>query len=235
MKVSQQSPAYWVVVPAAGIGARMAADYPKQYLPLLGKTVIEYTLTCLLKTPNISGVYVALSEQDVFWSQLPIASNPLIQCVEGAAERAGSVLNALEALFSVAKDDDWVLVHDAARPCIRLQDIEHLISIVGDHDVGGILGVPVSDTLKKVSNDCIDSTLDRRDLWQAQTPQMFRVGLLRSCLQRAIVEKKIITDEASAVEMFGYHPLIIKGRSSNLKITYPEDLAIASLLLQQND
>lgn len=231
----QQSPAYWVIVPAAGIGTRMGADYPKQYLPFLDKTVIEYTLACLLRTPKISGVYVALAEQDVFWSQLSIASNPLIQCVEGATERAGSVLNAVEALSAAAKDDDWVLVHDAARPCIRPQDIEHLIRMVGDHDVGGILGVPVSDTLKKVTNKYIDSTVDRRDLWQAQTPQMFRVGLLRSCLQRAIAEKKIITDEASAVEMFGYHPLIVKGRSSNLKITYPEDLAIASFLLQQND
>lgn len=231
----QKTPAYWVVVPAAGIGTRMGAECPKQYLPLLDKTVIEHTLMCLLRTPNISGIYVAVSEQDVFWSQLSIGSNPLIQCVIGAAERAGSVLSALESLSSVAKEDDWVLVHDAARPCINSQDIELLVKIVGDHDVGGILGVPVGDTLKKVSNACIDSTVDRRALWQAQTPQMFRVGLLRSCLQRAIAEGKTITDEASAVEMFGYRPLMVKGRSSNLKITYPEDLAIASFLLQQNN
>jgi 2-C-methyl-D-erythritol 4-phosphate cytidylyltransferase len=232
---NQQAPAYWVVVPAAGVGARMGADSPKQYLPLLDKTVIEHTLLCLLAIPRISGIYVALGVKDTHWPQLVIATNTLIHRVEGAAERAGSVLNALIALSDVAKDNDWVLVHDAARPCVRYEDIELLINSVGEHSVGGVLGVPVSDTLKKVSDENIVSTLDRRDLWQAQTPQMFRLGLLRSCLQRAIAEKKTITDEASAVEAFDYLPLIVKGRSSNLKITYPEDLAIASFLLQQSD
>ncbi|OZY85837.1 2-C-methyl-D-erythritol 4-phosphate cytidylyltransferase [Cellvibrio mixtus] len=231
---NQQAPAYWVVVPAAGVGARMGADCPKQYLPLLQKTVIEHTLSRLLAIKGLAGVYVALGSQDAHWKQLPIAVHPAIYPVEGAAERAGSVLNALIALSDVAQEDDWVLVHDAARPCITQQDIESLIRCVADHPVGGILGVPVSDTLKNVSDGHILSTIDRSALWQAQTPQMFRVGLLRACLQRALAEKKIITDEASALEAFGYKPLMVKGRSSNIKITYPDDLAIAGFLLQQN-
>ncbi len=231
---NQQAPAYWVVVPAAGIGARMGADCPKQYLPLLNKTVIEHTLSRLLAVHGVAGVYVALSPDDTYWRQLPIADHPAIYDVAGAAERAGSVLNALVALTSVAKPYDWVLVHDAARPCITLVDIELLIRGVADHPVGGILGVPVSDTLKMVSDGNILYTTDRRALWQAQTPQMFRLGLLHDCLQRALVEGKTITDEASALEAFGYKPLMVKGRSSNIKITYPDDLAIASFLLQQN-
>lgn len=232
---TQQSPAYWVVVPAAGVGARMGADCPKQYLPLLNKTVIEHTLARLLAIQNVAGVYVALNSQDAYWQQLAIAAHPGVHRVDGAVERAGSVLNALIALSDVASPSDWVLVHDAARPCIHTDDIDLLIKNVADHSVGGILGVPVSDTLKNVSDKNIQSTIDRSTLWQAQTPQMFRFGLLRDCLQRALAEGKTITDEASALEVFGYTPLIVKGRSSNIKITYPEDLAIASLLLQQSN
>ncbi|MFC3115215.1 2-C-methyl-D-erythritol 4-phosphate cytidylyltransferase [Cellvibrio fontiphilus] len=229
----QQSPAYWVVVPAAGVGARMGAKLPKQYLTLLNKTVIEHTLTQLLSVPSIAGIYVAIGAEDDCWCQLPIASHAAIHRVDGAAERAGSVLNALVVLSEIAKSDDWVLVHDAARPCIRRRDIEKLIQQVSDHSVGGILGVPVSDTLKNVNDDIIVSTTDRRKLWHAQTPQLFRLALLRDCLQRALIEGKNITDEASALEVYGYQPLMVKGSSTNLKITYPEDLAIATFLLQQ--
>lgn len=230
---NQQSPAYWVVVPAAGVGARMGANIPKQYLPLLNRAVIEHTLMRLLNVPSVAGIYVAIGAQDDRWNQLPISSHAAIHRVYGAAERAGSVLNALIVLSEIAKPDDWVLVHDAARPCIKRSDIEKLIQQVADHSVGGILGVPVSDTLKNVSDDLIVSTTDRRKLWQAQTPQLFRLALLRDCLQRALAEGKNITDEASALEAFGYQPLIVKGSSTNLKITYPEDLAIATFLLQQ--
>lgn len=230
----QQAPAYWVIVPAAGVGARMGADCPKQYLPLLGKSIIEHTLSRLLTLPQISGIYVSLDVEDTYWQHLAVASHPLIYCVEGAAERAGSVLNALIALSDIANVDDWVLVHDAARPCINISDIELLINTVGAHAVGGILGVPVSDTLKKVSAVNILSTINRADVWQAQTPQMFRLGLLRDCLQRALAEGTTITDEASAVEAFAYQPLIVRGASSNIKITYPDDLVIARFLLQQS-
>ncbi len=236
MSVSnQQSPVYWVVVPAAGVGARMGADCPKQYLPLLNKTVIEHTLSRLLAIQDVAGIYVALSPQDTLWQQLPIAEHPFIHRVDGAAERAGSVLNALIALADVASDDDWVLVHDAARPCVSLEDIESLIHYTVGHSVGGILGVPVSDTLKNVAEGHVLSTVNRSALWHAQTPQLFRLTLLRECLQRALAVGAAITDEASAVEMFNYKPLIVKGSGSNIKITYPEDLAIAGFLLQQNN
>ncbi|MDR7090104.1 MULTISPECIES: 2-C-methyl-D-erythritol 4-phosphate cytidylyltransferase [Cellvibrio] len=230
---SPQSPAYWIVVPAAGVGARMGADCPKQYLPLVGKTVIEHTLERLLALPNIAGIYLVLGADDNYWNDLSLAQNNRIQRVAGGAERCDSVLNALEQLFDNASPNDWVLVHDAARPCVHVQSVLHLIEQVKTHPVGGILGVPVSDTLKQVNNSIIDSTVDRRLLWQAQTPQMFRLGLLRDCLQRGLAEGKLITDESSALESYGYQPLMVQGRSDNIKITRPEDLAIAAMLLQQ--
>ena len=167
MKLSQSSqvPAYWIVVPAAGVGARMGADCPKQYLPLAGKTVIEHTLERLLRLPDIAGIYLVLGVGDTYWNELPLAQNHLIHRVAGGAERCDSVLNALEQLHDVASVDDWVLVHDAARPCINKQSILHLIEQIKAHPVGGILGVPVSDTLKQVNDSVIDSTVDRRLLW----------------------------------------------------------------------
>lgn len=230
---SSQAPAYWIVVPAAGIGARMGAGCPKQYLPLVGKTVIEHTLERLLALPNIAGIYLVLGADDNYWNDLSLAQNNRIHRVSGGAERCDSVLNALEQLCNNACTNDWVLVHDAARPCIHVQSVLHLIEQVKNHPVGGILGVPVSDTLKQVNNSIVDSTVDRRLLWQAQTPQMFRLGLLRNCLQRGLREGKLITDESSALESYGHQPLMVQGRSDNIKITRPEDLAIAAMLLQQ--
>lgn len=230
---SPQIPAYWIVVPAAGVGARMGASCPKQYLPLVGKTVIEHTLERLLQLPDIAGIYLVLDARDTYWVDLSLAQDERICCVAGGAERCDSVLNALEQLQDKASPDDWVLVHDAARPCIHTDSVLHLIDRVNNHPVGGILGVPVSDTLKQVTDSVIYSTADRRLLWQAQTPQMFRLGLLRNCLQRALAERKIITDESSALELYGYQPLMVQGRSDNIKITRPEDLAIAAMLLQQ--
>ncbi len=230
---SLQNPAYWIVVPAAGIGARMGASCPKQYLPLVGKTVIEHTLERLLQLPNIAGIYLALDVRDTYWADLSLAQDDRIFCVAGGAERCDSVLNTLEQLQDKASPDDWVLVHDAARPCIHTNSVLHLIDQVKNHPVGGILGVPINDTLKQVADSVIYSTADRRLLWQAQTPQMFRLGLLHNCLQRALAEGKIITDESSALELYGYQPLMVQGRSDNIKITRPEDLAIAAMLIQQ--
>ncbi|MDZ4263530.1 MAG: 2-C-methyl-D-erythritol 4-phosphate cytidylyltransferase [Pseudomonadota bacterium] len=229
---SSQTLAYWIVVPAAGVGARMGADCPKQYLPLVGRTVIEHTLERLLALPNVSGILLVLGADDNYWNDLPLAQHNRIHRVEGGAERCDSVLNALEQLHEMASPDDWVLVHDAARPCVHVQNILELIEQVKTHPVGGILGVPVSDTLKHVNNSIIDSTVDRRSLWQAQTPQMFRLGLLRDCLRRGLADGKLITDESSALESYGYQPLIVQGRSDNIKITRPEDLATAAMLLQ---
>lgn len=230
---SFQTPAYWIVVPAAGVGARMGAALPKQYLPLVGKTVIEHTLERLLTLTDIAGIYLVLGADDTYWNDLPLAQHNRILRVTGGAERCDSVLNALAQLQDKASPDDWVLVHDAARPCIHTQSVLQLIEQVKNHPVGGILGVPVSDTLKQVADSVIHSTSDRRLLWQAQTPQMFRLGLLRDCLQRALAEGKMITDESSALESYGYQPLMVQGRSDNIKITRPEDLVIAAMLLQQ--
>ncbi len=211
----------------------MGAAYPKQYLPLAGKTVLEHTLERLLNLPDIAGIYLVLGADDAYWDDLPFAKHDRITRVIGGAERCDSVLNALAQLQDKASPEDWVLVHDAARPCIHIGSVMQLIEQVKNHPVGGILGVPVSDTLKHVADSVIHSTADRRLLWQAQTPQMFRLGLLRDCLQRALSEGKIITDESSALECYGYQPLMVQGRSDNIKITRREDLAIAAILLQQ--
>ena len=188
---------YWAVVPAAGVGKRMNADRPKQYLPLLDKTVIEHTLMRLLKADVFSAVAVAISEEDPYWPELDIASNEKVITAAGGKERADSVLSALKAIRTLASDDDWVLVHDAARPCITTIDINHLINSLKTDDVGGILALSSHDTLKNVQGDFIVETLDRRHIWRALTPQMFRYGLLKSALEAA-EGNPAITDEASA-------------------------------------
>lgn len=231
--VSSQKKTCWIIVPAAGIGSRMGAVCPKQYLPLAGKTVLENTLERLLKLPDIAGIVLVLSADDQHWNTIPLARHPKIHQVIGGDERCNSVLNALDFLTQKVAPDNWVLVHDAARPCVSLDNIIQLVNVVQQHPVGGILGVPVSDTLKQVENGSIQLTADRNLLWHAQTPQMFRLGLLQTCLQRALAEGKMVTDESSAVESYGYHPLIVQGRSDNIKITRPEDLAIAEMLIQQ--
>ncbi len=231
--VTSQKKTCWIVVPAAGIGSRMGAVCPKQYLPLAGKTVLENTLERLLKLPDIAGIVLVLHAEDHHWNTMSLAQNPKIHKIIGGDERCNSVLNALDFLARKAATDDWVLVHDAARPCVSLDSIIELVDVVQQHSVGGILGVPVSDTLKQVEGGSIQSTANRNLLWHAQTPQMFRLGLLQTCLQRALSEGKVITDESSAVECYGYHPLMVQGRSDNIKITRPEDLAIAAMLIQQ--
>lgn len=226
---------YWAVVPAAGVGKRMNADRPKQYLPLLDKTVIEHTLMRLLKADVFSAVAVAISEEDPYWPELDIASNEKVITAAGGKERADSVLSALKAIRTLASDDDWVLVHDAARPCITTIDIIHLINSLKKDDVGGILALSSHDTLKNVQGDFIVETLDRRHIWRALTPQMFRYGLLKSALEAA-EGNPAITDEASALELKGLQPKIVEGRPDNIKITRPEDLALAQFYMEhQND
>lgn len=227
---------YWVVVPAAGVGARMGATRPKQYLSLNDKTILEHTLARLLQLSNLAGVFVAVNVNDNDWAQLAVSRDVRISSITGGSERADSVLAALNALAGQAQDNDWVLVHDAARPCITTESIDQLRAQLTQHPVGGILAVPVSDTLKQVDNSLqINQTLDRRVLWQAQTPQMFRFALLRTCLSRALAEGKQITDESSALELYGYQPQIVEGRADNLKITRPEDLPLAQMILQQQE
>ncbi len=222
----------WVVVPAAGVGARMGADRPKQYLPLAGQPLLEHTLGRLLALPQIERLLVAINPFDNYWPALAAAQHPLIEAVDGGQERCESVLNALRQLANRADQLDWVLVHDAARPCVRVETIQTLFGELQEHLVGGILGVPVSDTLKRIDEHYgIQATVDRRLLWQAQTPQMFRYGLLRQALEAAAAAGHTPTDEAAALEVMGYCPLMVEGRRDNIKITRPEDLAMAERIL----
>ena len=231
---AQSLPSVWCIVPAAGIGSRMGASVPKQYLRLGQYSILEHTLQRLLALPGLAGLVLVLSPADMYWRESSLFGDQRIVCIEGGSERADSVLNALMFLQSKGAADDWVLVHDAARPCVSLASVEQLIAQVLERQaVGGILAVPVSDTLKRVADNSIAATVDRRNLWQAQTPQLFPNQLLRDCLSSALSAGYAVTDEASAVEYAGYQPLIVEGRSDNIKVTRPEDLALAAFILQQ--
>ena len=226
----------WAIVPAAGMGHRMASTLPKQYLPLLGKAVIEHTLERLLEVAELQGIIVALSPLDQQFEKLSIASHPKIFTTLGGAERCDSVLAALNSLQKKIKLSDWVLVHDAARCCVKSKYIYNLLQKTASHKTGGILAIPASDTLKLVNQDQqIESTIDRRQVWQAQTPQVFRYGILRNALEQGQKKQAIITDEASAIEMAGLQALVVNGHSDNIKITHPQDLAIAATILQQQE
>jgi 2-C-methyl-D-erythritol 4-phosphate cytidylyltransferase len=224
----------WIIVPAAGSGRRMGSERPKQYLSLMGETVIEKTLNRLLAVNRAAGITVAISSDDLFFSTLPVAKNPIVNTTSGGSERSDSVLAGLKSLQIKAALSDWVLVHDAARCCIRVDVINHMLSELKDSGVGGILGVPVSDTLKQVNHDSqIESTLDRSQIWQAQTPQLFRYGLLKKALEYALDRQYPITDEASAIELLGYDVKMCMGHYDNIKITHPDDLALAEMLLMR--
>lgn len=228
-------PTYWCVVPAAGIGKRMGAEHPKQYLSLLDKTVCEHTLLRLLSVPKLEKLVVCISKTDDWWPKLALAGDPRIITVDGGQERCHSVLNGLHYLRTFAADSDWVLVHDVARPCVRVADIENLIAKTRDHKDGGLLATPVRDTLKRAAgNQHVETTVDRTDLWQALTPQLFKVGALTHALEAALAQQVTITDEASAIEWAGGEPLLVEGHPDNIKITHPNDLPLALLFLQQH-
>lgn len=219
-------PAFWAVIPAAGIGSRMRADRPKQYLDLAGRSILEHTLDCFLGHPMLKGLVVCLAADDPWWPSLGCADDPRIVRVDGGRERADSVLNGLLKLSELgAGSDDWVLVHDAARPNLSRGDLDRLLDELGNDPVGGLLGIPARDTLKRVGEDGrVLETVDRSVVWQAYTPQMFHLGSLHRALADALVAEAAITDEASAMEWAGYAPRMVEGRADNLKVTTPEDL-----------
>ena len=219
-------PEFWAVIPAAGVGARMRADRPKQYLRLGERTVLEHTLNCFLGHPTLKGLVVCLAEDDPYWPGLACAGDPRIERASGGCERADSVLNGLLHLRTLgAREDDWVLVHDAARPNLARDDLNLLLGELAEDPVGGLLAVPARDTLKRADkNGRVRETIDRSVIWQAYTPQMFRLGQLHRSLADALVSRANITDEASALEWAGHAPRLIEGRADNLKITRPEDL-----------
>jgi 2-C-methyl-D-erythritol 4-phosphate cytidylyltransferase len=225
------SPQVIAVLPAAGIGSRMQADCPKQYLTIGHQTLLEHAIHALLRHPRITQVIVAINPEDQQFKTLPIASDPRVLVTEGGQQRADSVMAGLQ----LAGNAQWVLVHDAARPCLHPDDLERLLAITAHSKVGGILAAPVRDTMKRaqVGQSIISHTVERQDLWHALTPQLFPLELLKLCLQRALDEGAVVTDEASALEHCGYHPLLVAGRSDNIKVTRPEDLALAAFYLTQ--
>jgi 2-C-methyl-D-erythritol 4-phosphate cytidylyltransferase len=236
----------WAVIPAAGIGKRMQADRPKQYLSLLGKTVIEHTLDCFLQHPRITGLVIALHPNDPYWQALSIRSDTPIHTVIGGKERSDSVLNALNYLSEELNcaANSWVMVHDAARPCLSAHDIDQLVQLVEEDDpLGGILASPVKDTMKRAKPNLsattktlpiqIAKTESRDHLYHALTPQIFRLQALQQAVQFAFENNIAITDDASAMEQQQLSPRLIMGNANNIKITQASDLALAEFFLSQ--
>lgn len=218
------------LVPAAGSGSRMGGTLPKQYLSLLGRPLIAHTLSALISHPRIEQVFLVLSPEDRYWDQQPLQSEKLMVLHCGGETRAQSVTNGLQCLADQLLPDDWVLVHDAARPCLRQAHLDSMVSLLENDPVGGILAMPVADTLKRAdAEQRIAETVPRESLWQAQTPQMFRYGVLLDALKKAGDQ---VTDEASAIEKMGLQPKLVEGDTRNLKVTYPRDLELAALILQ---
>ncbi len=226
---------YFAIVPAAGSGARFGAAIPKQYLPLHGHPVLFHTLARLCACAELVRVIVVLAPEDTLWaseSDWPMLGERLVPIRTGGENRAASVRAGLAALAGEASPDDWVLVHDAARPCLTAATLQRLIGELRDDDVGGLLAVRVADTLKRDGGTGrVTATEPREGLWQAQTPQMFRYGLLTRALDAA----GTVTDEAGAIEALGLAPKLVEGDVGNLKITYPADLELAGRILQRSE
>lgn len=233
---------YYLIIPASGIGARMyseknslngQAKVAKQYLKLdNGLTILDQTLKTLLSINQIKGCVVAIANKDHLFAKSVFNNHPkLLTTVIGGKERMHSVLNALKALTDFAKDDDWVLVHDSARPCVKTSEIINLMNQLKHHATGGLLATKVVDTIKQADDNIVNITIDRSNLWQAQTPQMYRFGILLKALNTAINNDINTTDEASAIEHLGLESILVKSSKSNIKITNLEDLALANFYL----
>lgn len=223
---------YWAVIPATGKGHRMQADRPKQYLQLGSKTILEHTLDKLLSHSQISGMVLILNENDSYWDQLDYKhEKPILLCI-GGEQRYHSVFNGLKTLSSRIQKNAIVLIHDAVRPLVTHADIERLITAASSRDDGAILAAPVADTLKVADHNLkIQSTQARDQLWRAFTPQAFQLNLILPALESVIMKELPVTDDASAMEQAGYRPELVLGDSRNIKITHPEDLHLAELLL----
>lgn len=224
----------------------MGAEKPKQYLKLLNKTVIEHSLAPFCDHPLIAGIVVAIAEDDPYWRALAVSRHPKISRAKGGEERRHSVLNGLNCLATRAAEDDWVLVHDAARPCVKSADLDLLIAAVKDHAVGGLLAAPLSDTVKRAEQGGVpaeapapgatyevQTTVNRDGLWRALTPQMFRLAALRESLAAVVAQRGVATDEAQAMESQGRKPRLVPAGAHNIKIARPEDLALAEFYLRQ--
>lgn len=224
----------WVIVPAAGRGSRFGGELPKQYLDLLGRPVLEHTLRTLLAHPAVSGAMVVLAANDPRWpGWRELENKPVLTCL-GGAERADSVLAGLRALPASVPAEGWVLVHDAARPCVKSLDLSRLFAALKTDPVGALLAAPVRDTLKRAGDDGrVEATVPRGSMWRALTPQAFRRDSLLRALESAERAGVIATDEAMAIERLGLKPLLVEGSEDNLKITTPADLAVAESILRR--
>jgi 2-C-methyl-D-erythritol 4-phosphate cytidylyltransferase len=222
-----------VIVPAAGAGRRVGGERPKQYLELVGMPVLSHVLHRFAQLPDVATLVVALNPEDRHWESINKPAQLRLKTVAGGAERCHSVANALAALSGEAHDRDWVMVHDAARPCVRMADVLRLLRDIEKHPAGGLLALPLNDTVKR-SDAAMQAaaTVDRNGLWRAQTPQAFRYGPLRQALGRALAENRLVTDESQAMELAGYRPLLVAGSADNIKITDMQDMRLAELYLQ---
>lgn len=227
---------YFLVIPAAGSGRRFASAIPKQYAPLAGSTVIEHALAPFESDPDCAGIVIALAPGDSQWPAIAARRTRLIEVAEGGEQRAHSVRNALRVLAARVRDDDWIMVHDAARPCFAASDLAQLKRELAAHPVGGLLAVPLADTLKRALEPAshvthVDTTLDRNGLWRAATPQVFRFGMLLRALEAALNDGRVPTDEAQAIEWTGQRPRLVAGRADNIKVTTAGDLSLAAAIL----
>ena len=228
---------YYLVIPAAGSGRRFSPAQPKQYAPLGSSTVIEHALEVFEADPDCAGIVVALAVGDATWPAIAARRSRLIEAAEGGEHRAHSVRNALRALAARVRDDDWIMVHDAARPCFTVSDLALLKRELAAHPVGGLLAIPLADTLKRALEPAshvthVDATIDRDGLWRAATPQVFRFGVLLRALESALAAGRMPTDEAQAIEWTGQRPRLIAGRADNIKVTTAEDLLLAGAILR---
>ncbi|XZQ55283.1 MAG: 2-C-methyl-D-erythritol 4-phosphate cytidylyltransferase [Arsenophonus sp.] len=236
--ISHQTMQIVVLIPAAGIGSRMKSPCPKQYIKVVGKTIIEHSISTFLKQPRISKIIVSLNKDDIIFNKLIISKNRIIKTVIGGNNRADSVLTGLNYLSeNLELDSCWVLIHDAVRPCLHQDDLKKIIYFIDNQQssYGGILAAPVRDTIKYSLKGKIDinHTTEKNKLWYALTPQFFPLLLIKNCLTQALSEKAVITDEASALEYCGYNPQLLNGRIDNLKVTQPEDLMLVEFYLSR--
>ncbi len=232
--VKGKQPKIWGIVPAAGFGSRMKAPVPKQYLLLAGEPVLVHTLRRLCAVNCIDGVVIGIRQKDDFWERCRFDHDKLIGIANGGAERADTVLNAIHFLVQshVAAPGDWVLVHDAVRPCVRQDDIQKLVNCLTENPDGALLGIPVHDTLKKSNRDNkITETVPRESYWRAVTPQIFPLGPLRQALESCIAQNQAVFDESCAMEYMGRRPQLIESHSTNIKITLESDLRTAEAII----
>ena len=225
----------WAVVPAAGSGSRFSKTELKQYQYIQDHTVLEHTVN-RLNSLDLAGCVLAIGAQDNFAKTLAFRHSDKLHFSLGGEERVHSVLNALIYLSEIAHEDDWVLVHDAARPCVTVNCLTKLVESAQHSNQSAILAIPVRDTLKQVAQqDQIEKTVSRELLWQAQTPQMAKLGVLKNAIEKALANDIVITDEASALEYVNEPVYVVQGRSDNIKITYTDDLELARLILQSQN